>query len=128
MSNIIKPEDLRHGNKLLYHIGEDGIEWGVTTIDWQDIKWCSEKNENFNKVYRPIPLTEKVLTEWCGFKVEEMKTSKYWWCYDYQLGRIRRRFYIRGTKFYMKGLEYLHQLQNLHFSLTGQELPVNPGV
>lgn len=55
---MIDPKELRLGNKMEYFIGEEGLKWESCTIDWQDIKWCEEENENFNKVHRPIPLTE----------------------------------------------------------------------
>jgi hypothetical protein len=49
---------LRVGNQLHYDTGE---EVAITTIDWQDIKWCSEKQENFNANHKPLILTESLM-------------------------------------------------------------------
>ncbi|MCE2934408.1 MAG: hypothetical protein LW845_16495 [Flammeovirgaceae bacterium] len=53
----IQPNQILTGTYLQYFIGEEGCEWDTTKLDWQDIKWCEEDNDNFNKVHKPIPLT-----------------------------------------------------------------------
>jgi len=53
----IQPNQILTGTYLQYFIGENGCEWDTTKLNWQDIKWCEEDNENFNKVHKPIPLT-----------------------------------------------------------------------
>jgi hypothetical protein len=65
----IHANELRSGNKLQYFIGEGEAEWEVTTIDGQDIVWAETKNENFNQVHKPIPLSPELL-EACGFRLE----------------------------------------------------------
>jgi len=116
---MIKENELRIGNRLLYHINEDGIEWDICTIDWQDIKWIAEDTEWFNKKHKPIPLTEEWLLKF-GFEV----INKSFYHYnkkpilDYTKD-LNNDWYILindGEKVYLK---YVHQLQNLYFALTG---------
>ena len=58
---MIQKTDLRIGNHLQYFIGADGCEWDTTKIDWHDLKWCDEKNENFNQVHKGIPIGDTFL-------------------------------------------------------------------
>lgn len=121
----IKPTDLRHGNILQYYIGEDGCKWEETKIDWQDIKWCAENNENFNQVHRPVPLTRKLLKRF-GFKpcCDDMgdlflRKGDVWI-------RDARMLYFSSSgdlmHYHIRNIQYVHQVQNLYFTLTGQEL------
>jgi len=57
---MITSRQIRTGNQLLYHSEEGPLK---TTIDWQDIKWCEEDPEGFNKVHSPIVLTETIMTK-----------------------------------------------------------------
>ena len=73
-----------------------------------------------------IPLTEEILLK-CGFKYYKENNS-------YQLdfgfyciwGRLEKEFtlYSNGDETETE-IKYLHQLQNLYWCLTGQELEVN---
>ena len=128
---MIKPNELRVGNKLHYFIGEEGVEWEVTTVDWQDIQWCSEDEEGFNKGHRPIRLT----TEWLinfGYTKRESSVCNHWWnglnniTHDWLVDITEMhdngQFFYRNAKHVIK---HVHQLQNLYFSLTGEELTFN---
>ena len=68
-----------------------------------------------------IPLSEKILTDWCGFEQENGMMS-------YELNGIKivyetlanfYRFYPRTNK-----ILYLHQLQLLYLALTNQPLKI----
>ena len=50
--SVILPNELRVGNTIEYFIETDNLGWQKTTVDWQDIKWCSEQNESFNELTR----------------------------------------------------------------------------
>jgi hypothetical protein len=65
---VIQPNDLRVGSQLNYDTGE-GIE--LTTLDWQDIKWCEESNADFNEAHKPIVLTEELIKRVCCKKHED---------------------------------------------------------
>jgi hypothetical protein len=117
----MKAQDLRIGNKIFYRNK-------VTTVNWQELKWIQEGNNNF----QPIPLTEEILLK-CGFISGGAKQwlfitlDKKDECYLYfnPLGK--------GIAIDQNGIEcsfeielnYLHQLQNIFFALTNEELTIN---
>ena len=120
-SKKITPNQIRTGNSFQYFIGEYGCKWDITKLDWQDIKWCADENENFNKVHKPIPLTDDWLLKF-GFKKEDKTPSKehgqYFsiWILDYKYSFAYAPFREDC------GIKYVHQLENLYFALTGTEL------
>jgi len=72
----------------------------------------------------PIPLTPEIL-ENCGFEklphyfsverfhITKQDNSDYWWTA------------FNKNNAHINKIKYLHQLQNLYFALTGQELTIN---
>lgn len=71
----------------------------------------------------PIPITPELL-EKCGFEKQIVlgKDGLFW----YQFGELsyseaHKRWWFRGV---FRDIEFLHQLQNIIFSLTGEELPI----
>ena len=119
---MIKADELRLGNWY----DDYGNYKQVTPNDilkaWESERFWME----------PIPLTPEIL-EKCGFVVLESNDvlnithayngylslntytngGEYWWL----------RYYQGGTNAKIKSL---HQLQNLYYALTGQELTYNP--
>jgi hypothetical protein len=85
-------------------------EWVETPIKHFHFQTCLDKPDWFN----PIPLTEKYLKR-AGFKP---------FVKDWQLNGIiihtRKRGYVIRKSIPI--IKYVHQLQNLYFCLTGQEL------
>ena len=80
---------------------------------------------------KPIPLTEEVLLK-CGFEIKpdsSLPTFVYSGRLDLQvefmLGEYSFRIEVenRHTTF-VRVIKYLHELQNLYFSITGEELEV----
>lgn len=67
--------NLMVGDWLQYYIGEEGLEWEPTKIDWQDIKEVSENLEKFNDRHRPIALTEDVLSKIEGAKYDSTQNG-----------------------------------------------------
>jgi hypothetical protein len=65
----------------------------------------------------PIPLTPKILTEWCGFKHVEGTL--------YILNNFALSLEEKGFVF-IQGIDvnYLHELQNLYYVLNKQELEI----
>jgi hypothetical protein len=130
---MLKANEIRLGNKVYYNTGE-AIE--IDTIDYLDIKIAVEDNDAFNLSRKPIPITEDILLK-IGFTKEyDYRFFKYFnygtredWdkiycdtqnidleqCID---GEIRKVFYNDNGCF-------LHQLQNLYFSITNEELTIN---
>lgn len=129
---MIKENELRIGSVINYTTDEGDILPSV--MDWQDIKWIQEDAKGFNLVHSPIDLTEEILLK-CGFSKDGYKNG--FLGKDFKSGNIIIDFVLcepfkKGefNKFYSHDLEgykyveiqYLHQLQNLYFALTGEEL------
>jgi len=135
---MIKANELRIGNYFEYLI-EDKLndpqsEWVLNVIDAEDIAQAFHENYYFNKFYRAIPITEQILLN-CG--LEQIKGSKIYSINDaYKLKIIENSGFSNSCLFYKKYVgnlivsityvSYLHQLQNLCFDLTGEELQYNP--
>jgi hypothetical protein len=123
------PQDLRIGNVLNYDTEEEGIE--LTVIDWQDLKWLSENPESFNKKHSPMPLTEENLIK-LGFekvgygRIRDLEFVGFglndWNVYVIENGDFELHKSNIGEEKFIVKIEYAHQLQNLFYCLTGQEL------
>lgn len=73
---------------------------------------------------RPIPLTEEILLK-CGF--EKKGSTVYINIGSIEIGTVAngKRFYIQiSSQNITLEIKYLHQLQNLYFALTNQELNI----
>ncbi len=99
-------------------------EFGIGVVDWNNIK--------------PIPLTEEWLIRF-GFN-----TWKGWLCLDaFSPGHPSQRFDLYWSKedgfncksryqgdvelgYKMRHIEHVHELQNLFYSLTGEQLTLKP--
>jgi hypothetical protein len=135
----MKASELRIGNliKGIYHDYDDGIDeeienetiCKVVTLDvsgsgdYPIYVYSDENIEHFSD-FKPIQLTE----EWL-FKFGFQKSMS--WTYVVELkGNLKLVYYLGekgwsiGFKSYsdFSNLEYVHQLQNLYFALTGEEL------
>jgi len=117
--------DLRIGNYVDYPLeGYDSIH-KVTVETLRDI-------ENGNQDIQPIPLTEEILLK-CGFenKMNLMYISIFegMLCismkdFSYGLYSSEQRFNIGLSYSNSTKIQYLHQLQNLYWSLTQKELQI----
>lgn len=91
----------------------------------------------FAEIFEPIPLTEEILLK-CGFRKRYIRFG-YWYFIDILKTETYLRPYI-GDRYIFglnidqncdceffdaRPISYLHQLQNLYFALTGQELEIN---
>lgn len=111
---MISANDLRIGNWIQV------INSTILKIDTDNIGDVVNNPTIFN----PIPLTSEILIA-CGFEKhigEAQGIGEYAW---YDLGIYEVNIFPVGVKFLdidHKYLKYLHQLQNLYYSLTGVEL------
>ena len=122
----MKATELRIGNLVNYDTAEGDVFTNV--IDWQDLKWLSEDEKGFNLVHNPIPLTEEWLKK-LGFKLVFAGQGD---GYIYQCGELCKSITIHSrdrNKFLYStfnsceiNIQYVHQLQNLYFALTNEEL------
>lgn len=129
----INAKELRIGNITILHRGDDFSGNENRELDAIDINVAFEEPERFS----PIPLTPEIL-EKCGFEkrlhgnewfVVCGKTSKNMSGlfieiniddnYSCSIGQLNHFSHQFGE------YKHLHQLQNLYYSLTGTELPIN---
>ena len=111
--------ELRIGNSVIKSL-LDGSMTQEYQIKGYDLK-------DFDKaIYEPIPLTE----EWMKrIKLKEVGMSG--WSFrryfiDIKGGAIGiYRIFFRDSNSPMIEFRYVHQLQNLYFTLTGEELTIN---
>ena len=127
MEAIIKPNDLRYGNKLLF-LGEEVTFEFVDQIREDGVFWIQVKERKIahkNFQFKPIPLTEEWLFRFGFEKVEDddyleiklFSSLKILW-----LGYLAIEINGYFTALSEKEQVYVNQLQNLYFALTGEEL------
>lgn len=127
---MINAKELRIGNLIEYRISDRFDKrkewWEVSEIDADDIHWLSKvmpEDEDF----RAIPLTEEWLLK-LGFKKERERYFNTFIVLRFinnkvdvfNLGVSHDEEYFE----FLNSINYVHQLQNLHFALTQRELTV----
>lgn len=139
----MKANELRIGN--LIRFSEDGTIFTIDSIEEQGLSVQNEKEIAWIDLeeFEPIPLTEEWLLE-VGFQIKDQlsvhKTKIYYisgidvdYCLYFADFRQDFGFYIEYTDSPFDkdlgvlypitfGIKYVHQLQNLYFALTGEEL------
>jgi hypothetical protein len=118
---MMKANDLRIGNVVEMLSNTRGwIRYEITGLN---IYQLSAYSENFKKDVRPIPITDELLLD-CGFFLDAETYYRYplqdWLAIDIDDYCIR----IADSWEFGK-INYLHELQNLYFTLTGEELKIN---
>ena len=104
------------------HYGPKEISKKKVTAD--DIKFISD---NFLATYQGIELTPEILGK-CGF---EWVVNYHRWVHPetkYEVIEFGPGYGFQNAisrEVHQPKLEYVHQLQNLHFALTGKELEIN---
>lgn len=113
--NMIQINEVRQGNYLLNRFDE--IE-EITQFD--SYNWLEDD-------YFGIELNEKWFIR-LGFSKRVLKTKLYYINRHIELEKGNKRsgcYFLRGWKGIHKGVKYLHELQNLQYALTGEELTVS---
>lgn len=123
----MKAEELRIGNFVQDKKGRE--------IDIVRVSNVSERHLNFweESVYQPIPLNE----EWLIRFQWTLHKSDMYWMSPFSKELTITKYATTEPVFYFVHenyqvglpdikLEYVHQLQNLYFCLTGQELTLSP--
>lgn len=142
---MIKVNELRRGNYLFKngeHVIVDGYERDTSNNDLITIDGSCEAYNIAD--FEPVPLTPDIL-EKCGFQVNDMEYNPYS-RHMYMnvvegtylhinssngscsIGHYESCVHVDNgtvtTTFYIQDVSYLHQLQNLYYSLTGHELTI----
>jgi hypothetical protein len=128
---VLSAKELRIGN-YYYYTCEDFLDerkkWDeVCQIDAQDLVWL-ESNPN-DEDFKPIPLTEQWLKDF-GFEKELDNSMVKGDIAIFLDRRFKTNLFLRDNQenkwfSFNSKVEYVHQIQNLYFALTGEELTIN---
>jgi hypothetical protein len=118
----MKSTDLRIGNLIEYHVFDEldnpQSQWVENLVDLDDLE-AIDGSEN----YRPMEITKDILNRF-GFEADG--PGWYWLNEENRLTTVGFAYGMDNNIFEFEGLEitmqYVHQLQNLYFALTGKEL------
>lgn len=122
---MIKANELRIGN-----ITDKGIIVGITPSEVIIIDGKHLDNEDVD----PIPLTPDIL-EKCGFVKEnfgwtinkqKFQYGDYFGLFDFNYCEGNLNLRLNASDCPLPTIKSLHQLQNLYFALTGEELIYTP--
>ena len=127
IGNIICSLGQRHENGRM-------LEWinYEIPVDLEVLQNIISKNTDFE--YSPIPLTEEWLLKFGfvkgkgAFFIEVLKTEFYFrdsYTGGYYWGFISNSDWNMCELTDVRPVNYVHQLQNLYFALTGEELTIN---
>lgn len=117
----MEARELRIGNYIKIHNTITKVE-GLST--WDNIIQNSDFAERELKEFQPIPLTEEWLLKF-GFKKELDSFYRIKNSYLLEVLFHDKGFTITTQSVCLNHINYLHQLQNLYFALTGAELTLN---
>ena len=115
---MIQANELRIGNWFYYQHSDGRSGYAQVSIG-KDIDLIKERSINA----KPITITSKVL-ENCGFKKTNgsFSDSYEYFGFGFYLDDAMNCFSHRGCIWYGNEIKYLHQLQNLYFALTKNDL------
>lgn len=116
----MKIQELRIGNWFIGYNGKP-FQWSLGHFGLLTLK--KNRLEIDDIIKSPIPLTEEILFK-CGFYQENGVMS--YVTQDYSDTKITYETLAKYYRLYpyTYRIDYLHQLQNLYFALTGEELEV----
>lgn len=123
---MIDARELRIGNWVKYTTGEEGqvisiTEYGAAITLDREYMGADE--------YDPIHLNPEIL-EKCGFKYADAPVHAYadskHMCYEHKNGGVVFIPFCTSDADCHIHIQYLHQLQNLYYSLTNTELNFIP--
>lgn len=123
--------ELRIGNKVKCKTSNDARIYDVLALDGLHLKIYLNSPRNvwhIEDLIKPIKLTEELLLK-CGFKLITDDGGvcgdyTYWSNGEIELNNLGYWFVV-STDFHHPKIKYIHQLQNLYYYLTGEELEVN---
>jgi hypothetical protein len=119
----MKANELRIGNWVIKSLKSGNGRKINSEIRYDDLNWICEDLGSFN--YEPISLTEEWLIRF-GFKWDICSQSYWNGMWNIVKGNAYQKLFSFkiGNSFFT--MEYVHQLQNLYFALTGEELTIKP--
>jgi len=125
------PQEFRIGNLIIrtdYDMITNENNERVVEVDVRVLNYMEHKPE----IYEPIPLTEEWLLKF-GFINTKITGFDGAYIHRYFEKYVIQKMQNKWTIFVfcshlelLTGFDYVHQLQNLYFSLCGKELEVKP--
>lgn len=112
---MLNPRELMLGNLILDPAGQ------ITVVELIHYKQGDSD-------HKPIPLTKKILEEWCGFSCTQSEWEEGYDLFLFPItihmedDKVIRVHCTRGNHIVYN---YLHQIQNLYFLNTGEQLVLN---
>lgn len=120
---MIQANELRIGNWILLNGEPIPVGWSLIK-DIRDQNKGIETSQNKKCKYEGIPLTSEII-EKAGFEVYGNSLSVYQTTYEKDGIVLNNIFNLVGEDGGIgRPLQYVHQLQNLYFALTGTELNI----
>ena len=137
MENKVSPTDLRLGN-WLYDSQPSGFPMQISALgkDWVQLDFEGNESdcfENTDKEIYPIPITKELIVK--SLNAEPLGDD-----YSVKLGDYRYIYFRINNDGYISidffnyddnseneicdGIRYVHELQNLYYALTGNELKI----
>jgi len=124
---MINVKELRIGNLISDYQNNTIKVLGISDV-YNDGNYyiISENGGSIDDDHKPIPLTPEILLK-CGFTSDK-------WLMSFHLGENKMWIDKTSNEFYWVfgrketkylRIKYLHQLQNLFYSLTNEELNIN---
>lgn len=115
----MKAKELRIGNYVEFYLIDTALpesewKWVLNPVEISDFEDIEDETS-----YRPIPLTDKCIKDF-GFVNYKETYSKFPLNIFLSANGFEYFHAQFGGKFVK--LEFIHQLQNLYFALTGEEL------
>lgn len=124
----LSAKDLRIGN--YYRLDKSvSIDENVLRLEMSDIR----ANRNICKLINPIPLTKEWLLKF-GFEKSEVTENIHTWSnHSIAINTYSKEkvvfYWLRWYQHPKQSrIKYVHQLQNLYFALTGEELEIKETV
>ena len=126
---IMKANELRLGNYVEYQVENYQLA-SIHSDNTIRLKCDDETHKNYShgsigcyglRELKPIPLTEEWLIKF-GFECVDTSDDHHYYLDSKHGFSLNRSFQHLDCEY---DLEYVHQLQNLFFALTGEELTIN---
>ena len=119
----MKASELRIGNIIQY--SEDSVIFKVIGVHEYGLDVENDIETTYIELdqFEPIPLTEEWLFKF-GFKKDGKYNSSDRWMGIFNQPLIMGNGYLTIPNYPLTEIKYVHQLQNLYFALTGQELEI----
>lgn len=120
----MKAEELRLGNFIQVRKGKIVpmiIHDLNLMLEWERVKYSR------TPPIRPVPLTEEWLLKFGARKINHIYGYTFWTFHNTKQNNCLIDIYENRTEVNSRGVfhcEYVHQLQNLYFALTGEELTI----